>query len=175
MVAESDQQILIQFFRLVGFLQFDDLVQIQSVQFQIQGIGHNLRLENILLVRKGTGMPWQVVIDLHKTQGDKPVEPGIGNLLHGLLIAIAPDQMNQGLPLAFLRRGKHHAVNVLGAFVDDFLFRDAVLLCLLRHTGNQFASCPDSIFFDGILIHGVNDLLTVTLVLLNPGILLRHR
>ena len=41
-------------------------------------------------------------------------------------------------------------VNIIG-----FLLGNAVLQCLLGHTGNQLPPCPYSIFFDSILIHNI--------------------
>ena len=155
MIAERDQQILIQFLCLIDLLEFNDLVQIQTGQLQIQRVRQNLRLVGILLIREGTGVARQIIIDLHEAQGNKTVEPCIGNLLHRLPIAIPADQTYQRLPLLNLSRSQHHAVYVLSAFIENFLFRDAELLRLLGHTGDQLPSSPDSVFLNCILIHGV--------------------
>ena len=153
MVAQCDEKVLIQSFRVVGLLHGDHLVDIQPVQLQLQRVGDDAGLESVLIIGKGAGVSRQVVVDFHEPQRHEAVKPGVGHFLHGLTIAVSPDEAYERLTLLNLGRGQHRAVNVLGPLVDDFLLCDAVLLRSLGDAGDQLPPGPYRVFLNGILIH----------------------
>ena len=54
----------------------------------MQNITQNLRLERAGTVGKDANVGGQIVVDLHKAQGNKTVEPSVGNLFHDLCVAL---------------------------------------------------------------------------------------
>lgn len=100
-VALRQQQIAIESFGVVALDILRHLATIQSRQIKMQHIVQDLRLECAGCVREHTDMGGQIVVDLHKAQGNKAVEPSVGNLFHNLLITLFLDLLDEFLPLGF--------------------------------------------------------------------------
>ena len=104
-VALRQQQIAVEGFGVVALDILRHLAAVQSRQIKVQHVVQDLRLECAGSIREHADMGGQVVVDLHKAQGDKAVEPSVGNLFHDLLIALFLDLLDEFLPLGlFLRR-----------------------------------------------------------------------
>ena len=86
-VALRQQQIAIETFGVVAFDILRNFLPVQSRKVKVQDITSNLRLERAGTVGKDTNVGGQIVVDLHKAQGNKTVEPSVGNLFHNLCIA----------------------------------------------------------------------------------------
>ena len=152
-IALHDQQVLEQILTLVGALQLIDLVHVQTIEFQMDCLGEDLRLELPGVVCEHTDVGGQIAVDLHEAQGGKTVKPRVGHFLHDLLVALLLDVPDQRLPLALLGLRQKMAVYALGIRVTGILRSDSVYHGPLGDTLDQLAPCPDSVFFNGILIH----------------------
>ena len=119
----------------------------------MDGFGENLRVEGIVLIRKNTHTGGQIPVDLHKTQSNKAVEPGVGNLLDCLLVAIGMDSLNQRPALFYFVRRQHNAIHAGSIRRNHFLVRDSILQCFLGHPGNQLPPRPDCVFFNCVFVH----------------------
>jgi len=86
-VALRQKQIAIETFRVVALDILRNLFTVQPRKVKVQDIAQNLRLERAGTVGKDTNVGGQIVVDLHKAQGNKTVEPSVGNLFHNLCIA----------------------------------------------------------------------------------------
>ena len=104
-VALRQQQIAVEGFGVVALDILRHLAAIQSRQIKVQHIVQDLRLECAGSIREHADMGGQIVVDLHKAQGDEAVEPSVGNLFHDLLVALFLDFLDEFLSLGlFLRR-----------------------------------------------------------------------
>ena len=110
-IALRQQQVAVQGFGLVVFYVFCHLGVVQPGQLQMQRIPKDLRLKRTGGIGEHTDVGGQVVIDLHKAQGDKAVEPSVGNLLHDLIIPLFLHQPDQLLPLGSFLCGKQPSAN----------------------------------------------------------------
>ena len=119
----------------------------------MQGFVNDLRFEVVFLVRKYTHTGRKVAVDLHKTQSDKAVEPGIGNLLHHFFKTFMVNLRNQCSALIFLNIRQDCTIDAVSCSINDIILFNSILHCFLGHTLNQFSSCPDSEFFNCILVH----------------------
>ena len=152
-VTLHDQQIFIQFFGFFGIFQLIDLFHIQSIQIQMNSFGYNLRLKVVFLVREYTHMRRKIAVDFHKSQSRKSVKPSVGNLLHDLLISFIVNLGNQSLTLFLFIGSEDFAANAVRIGGLDIILCDAVFHTFQGNTGDQLCSCPDSKFFNRILIH----------------------
>ena len=119
----------------------------------MNGFGYNLRSKVILLVREYTHMGREVAVDLHETQGREAVEPSVGNLLHNLLISFIVNLGNQSLTLLLFISSEDFATNAVRIGILNVVLCDTVFHTFQGNTGDQLCSCPDSKFFNRILIH----------------------
>ena len=125
-VALDDDHVLEQGVVIVGVLQIIDLLHVQAVQLHVDGLGQNLRLEAVLVIREHTDAAGQIAVDLHEAQGGEAVEPGIGDLLHDLFIALFPDPRDQGGALLPLLGGKDTAMHAGGVLIPVAVSGDFV-------------------------------------------------
>ena len=152
-ITLHDQQIFIQFFGLFCIFQLIDLFHIQSIQIQMNGFGYNLWLKIVFLVREHTHMGRKIAVDFHESQSREAVEPSIGNFLHDLLISFIVDLGNQSLALCFFIGSQHLSANAVRIGVHHVVLGNTVFHAFQGNTSNQLGSCPDSKFFNRILIH----------------------
>ena len=152
-VTLHDQKIFIQFFGLFCIFQLINLFHIESIQIQMNGFGYNLWSEIVFLIRKYTHMGRKVAIDFHESQSREAVEPSIGNLLHDLLISFIVNLANQSLTLLLFIGSKDFATNAVRIGILNVVLCDTVFHTFQGNTGDQLCSCPDSKFFNRILIH----------------------
>ena len=101
-IALNDEHVLKERIIIVCILQSIDFLHIKPIQLHGNCFGQDLRLKVILIIRENTNAGRKIAIDLHKPEGNKPVEPCIGDLLHDLLIPFFTDLSNQSLTLMFL-------------------------------------------------------------------------
>ena len=153
-VALDNHQILEQTVVIVGLLIGVDLFHVQAVQLQVDGLGEDLGLEGVGIIGKHPHMGGQIAVHLHKTQGDEPVEPGIGDLLHHFPVAFGPDVLDQRPALGFLLRGQRPLQRGVSGGVTGVLLGDLIIGSPLADPGNQLPSGPDCILFDCVFIHG---------------------
>ena len=152
-VALHDQQVFIQFFRLVGVLHLVDLAHVKAFEFQMNRLVQNLRLKSAIVIGEHANMGGQIAIDLHEAQSGKAVKPGIGRLFHDLLIALLADSLNQGGALTLLRLRQQVTIHGIRAGIARVLFRYSIYLCALPDAVDQLDTRPDGVLFDGVLIH----------------------
>ena len=129
----------------------------------MNGFGYNLRLKIVFLVRKYTHMGRNVAVDFHKSQSREAVEPSVGNLLHDLLISFIINLGNQSLTLLLFIGSKDFAANAVHISILNVALCDTVFHTFQGNTGDQLCSCPDSKFFNRILIHYIHPLNKSTL------------
>ena len=99
-------------------------------------------------------MRGQASIYLCKTQGFKPVKPGVSHFLHDLLAALFALLLNspdQGLALAFLSAGKQVPVHAVGIIITGAFFDDAIYSSTLGHAIGQLAPRLHGIFPDAFV------------------------
>ena len=152
-VALHNQQIFIQFFGLFRIFQLIDFFHIESIQIQMNGFGYNLRPKIVFLVREYTHMGRKIAVDFHKSQSREAIEPSVSNLLHDLLIAFIVNLGNQSLTLFLFISSEDFAANAVRIGGLDIILCDTVFHAFQGNTGDQLCSCPDSKFFNRILIH----------------------
>ena len=87
-VALRQKQIAIETFGVVAFDILRNFLPVQPRKVKVQDIAQNLRLERTGAVGKDANMGGQIVVDLHEAQGNKAVEPSVGNLFHDLCVAL---------------------------------------------------------------------------------------
>ncbi len=119
----------------------------------MNGFGYNLRLKVVFLIREHTHMRRKIAVDFHESQGRKAVKPGVGNLLHDLLIAFIINLGNESLTLFLFIGSENFASNAVRIGILNVVLCDTVFHTFQGNTGNQLCSCPDSKFFNRILIH----------------------
>ena len=119
----------------------------------MNGFGYNLRLKVVFLVRKYTHMRRKIAVDFHESQSREAVEPSIGNLLHDLLISFIVNLGNQSLTLFLFIGSEDFSANTVRIGILNVVLCDTVFHTFQRNTGDQLCSCPDSKFFNRILIH----------------------
>ena len=144
-------------------------------QVGIEGPGDNIRLQLVgIFAGEHPDMIRQVVVDLHKPDGNQTVEPGIGNLLHhkteGLsvihFLGLLPDGSCQGIALP--DSGTGHLGIFLGADVkklqvgggllqgrSNLPFRDSQQSCLEGYIINELSPGVDGKHLNGGFIHGI--------------------
>ena len=86
-VALRQKQIAIETFGVIALDILRNFLPVQSRKVKVQDITQNLRFERAGTVGKSANMGGQIVVDLHKAQRNKAVEPSVGNLFHNLCIA----------------------------------------------------------------------------------------
>ena len=86
-VALRQKQIAIETFGVIALDILRNFLPVQSRKVKVQDITQNLRFERAGTVGKDANMGGQIVVDLHKAQRNKAVEPSVGNLFHNLCIA----------------------------------------------------------------------------------------
>ena len=152
-VALHNQQIFIQFFGLFRIFQLIDFFHIESIQIQMNGFGYNLRPKIVFLVRDYTHMGRKIAVDFHESQSRETVEPSVGNLLHDLFISFIVNLSNESLTLLLFISGEDFAANTIRIGILNVVLCDTVFHTFQGNTGDQLCSCPDSKFFNRILIH----------------------
>ncbi len=152
-VALGNDQVLEQFIVLVAILQSVDLLHIQAIQLQIYGLGKNLRLKSVTVIRKYPHTAGQIPIDLHKTQSGKAVKPCIGDLFHHRLVAFMVNSHNQGLTLFLFCGSQHLTMHTVRPRVTAVVLSNTINRCPLRYARNELSACPHCVFFYRILIH----------------------
>ena len=119
----------------------------------MNGFGYNLRLKVVFLVREYTHMGRKVAVYFHESQSREAVEPSVGNLLHDLFISFIVNLGNQSLTLLLFIGSEDFAANAVRIGILNVVLCDTVLHTFQGNTGDQLCSCPDSKFFNRILIH----------------------
>ena len=119
----------------------------------MNSFGYNLRLKVVFLVREYSHMGRKITVDFHKSQSREAVKPSVGNLLHDLLIAFIVNLGNESLTLFLFIGSEDFAANAVRIGILNVVLCDTVLHTFQGNTGDQLCSCPDSKFFNRILIH----------------------
>ena len=125
----------------------------------MNSFGYNLRLKAVFLVREHTHMRRKIAVYFHESQSREAVEPSVSNLLHDLLISFIVNLSNQSLTLLLFIGSEDFAANAVRIGILNFVLSDTVFHTFQGNTGDQFCSCPDSKFFNRILIHNFLHLL----------------
>lgn len=114
----------------------------------------DLRLKGPASIGEHPDVGGQVVVHLHEPQGDEAVEPGVGHLLHHLVIALLGDGVEQvpALLLFLCREGL--AIDGGCTGLPGSLGGDAILVGPLGHLGEEFLPGPHGEGLDGFLVHG---------------------
>ena len=160
---------------LVGILQIEDALFFVLGKLQITGERCLDQIGQLLPGDLAGKHPHrEIAVDLHKADGDQPVEPCIGNLLDELLqllfrliVGIEATHMGgkvlilvhrplapDGLDIAAAQI-KHQFLVGAGLRLHDAFFGDAVPLQLERHICDQLAACFHRKLLDGCLFHSV--------------------
>ena len=127
-VALRQQQIAVEGFGVVALDVLRHLAAVQSRQIKVQHIVQDLRLERTGCVREHTDMGGQIVVDLHKAQGDKAVEPSVGNLFHDLFIALFLDLLDEFLPLGLFLRCQQPTIQGVRRSVTETGLVNSILI-----------------------------------------------
>ena len=125
-VALRNHQVLEEFAVLVVFLERIDLLHVEPVHLQVDGLGHNLRLEGPGIVAEHANMARQVVVHLHKAERAKAVEPGVGHFFYHLLKTLAADFLNQGRTLLLFDIRKHAPVHRTCVRINSGVLTNAI-------------------------------------------------
>ena len=119
----------------------------------MNSFGDNLRLKVVFLVSEYTHMGRKIAIDFHKSQSRESIEPSVGNLLHDLLISFIVNLGNESLTLPLFIGSEDFTANAVRIGIHHVILRNTVFHAFQGNTGDQLSSCPDSKFFNRILIH----------------------
>ena len=158
-VALGDQQVFVEFLGLVCVFETIDLFHVQAVQIQVEGFVDDLGLEVVFLVGEDPHVGGQISVDLHEAQGNEPVEPGIGNLLHHLFIVLGLDLGNQGPALGFFCVGQDLPVDTVYSRREAIVLFDPILHRFLGHPLDQRSARPNREFFNCVFVHGILSIL----------------
>ena len=160
---------------LVGILQLEDALFFVLGKLQIAGERCLDQIRQFLPGDLAGKHPHrEIAVDLHKADGDQPVEPCIGDLLDELfqllfrfiggieaahmgskvLILVHSPHATNGLDIA-VAKVKHQLLVRAGLRLHDAFFGDAVPLQLERHICDQLAACFHRKLLDGCLFHSV--------------------
>jgi len=152
-VALRQQQIAVKGFGVVVLDILRYLAAVQSRQIKVQHVVQNLRLERAGCVREYTDVGGQIVVNLHKTQGNKAVEPGVGNLFHDLLIAFFFDLLDEFLPLGLFFRRQQPPIEGVRRSVTKAGLVNSILIGTLGDLSNQLVPRPDRKLLNCVLVH----------------------
>lgn len=98
-------------------------------------------------------MGGQVVVDLHKAQGNKAVEPSVGNLFHDLLIAFFLDLLDEFLPLGLFLRCQQPPIQCVRRSVTEAGLVNSILIGALGNLSDQLVPRPDRKLLNCVLVH----------------------
>ena len=152
-VALRQQQIAVEAFGVVALDVLRHLAAVQPRQIEVQHVVQYLRLERAGSVREHADMGGQIVVDLHKAQGNKAVEPSVGDCFHDLLIALFLDLLDEPLPLGLFLRRQRPPVERVRRSVPEAGLVNAILIGTLGNLSNQLISRPDRKLLNCVLVH----------------------
>ena len=152
-VALRDDEILIQILIILLLDKFIYLFFVDPVKLDRHRFFQYFGIKFVIFVAENSHSRRQKIIDLHIAQGDKAIEPCIGNLLHHLLITFLTNLRNQRRTLFLLRIGQQpsacgHVRIVVVALLLDFIFKS-----LLPDRFNKLHSRLYRKLFYSIFIH----------------------
>ena len=98
-------------------------------------------------------MGGQIVVDLHKAQGDEAVEPSVGNLFHDLLIALFLDLLYKFLPLGLFLRRQQPPIKSVRRSVTEAGLVNSILIGTLGNLSDQLVPRPDRKLLNCVLVH----------------------
>ena len=119
----------------------------------MNSFGYNLRLKVVFLVCEHTHMGRKIAVDFHKSQSGEAVKPRVDNLLHDLFISFIVNLGNQSLTLFLFIGSEDFAANAIRIGILNVFLCDTIFHTFQGNAGDQLCSCPDSKFFNRILIH----------------------
>ena len=152
-VALRQKQIAIETFGVVALDILRNFLPVQPRKVKVQDITQNLRFECAGAVRKHANMGGQIVVDLHKAQGDKAVEPSVGNLFHDLLIALFLDLLDEFLPLGLFLRRQQPTIQCVRRSVTEAGLVNSILIGTLGNLSDQLFPRPDRKLLNCVLVH----------------------
>ena len=98
-------------------------------------------------------MGGQIIVDLHKAQGDEAVEPSVGNLFHDLLIALFLDLLDEFLPLGLFLRRQQPPIERVRRSVTEAGLVNSILIGTLGNLSDQLVPRPDRKLLNCAFIH----------------------
>ena len=174
-VALLDEQQPEQLVQLVLVFQAQDSIflSVGEGQLRVKGRCHQIRFDFAALGGQDADAGRQIVVDLHETDGDQPVEPGVGNLFQDVLVGrgvvavflFPADHLRQFLALRDriaadgirLRSSdviKLHRPGRLRQRVFDAVRCDPHQSCAVLNIRNKLIPSPDCKVFYGCFVHG---------------------
>ena len=152
-VALRQQQIAVESFGVVALDILCHLAAIQPRQVKVQHIVQNLRLKRAGSVREHADMGGQIVVDLHKAQGDEAVEPSVGNLFHDLLVALFLDFLDEFLSLGLFLRRQQPPIQCVRRSDTEAGLVNSILIGTLGNLRDQLIPRPDRKLLNCVLVH----------------------
>ena len=152
-VTLRQQQIAVEGFRVIALDILRHLAAVQSRQIKVQHIVQDLRLECAGSIREHADMGGQIVVDLHKAQGDEAVEPSVGNLFHDLLVALFLDFLDEFLSLGLFLRRQQPTIQGVRRGVTKAGLVNSILIGTLRNLSDQLVPRPDRKLLNCVLVH----------------------
>ena len=152
-VALCQQQIAVEGFGVVALDVLRHLAAVQSRQIKVQHVVQDLRLERAGSIREHADMGGQIIVDLQKAQGNKAVEPSVGNLFHDLLIALFLDLLDEFLPLGLFLRRQQPTIQGVRRGVTKAELVNSILIGTLGNLSDQLVPRPDRKLLNCVLVH----------------------
>ena len=130
-IAQTDDQIPVKLLIRLFFQQFQHFSPVAELLRQAERLGEDLRPKGALAVGKYPDLNRKIAVDLHKTEGDEAVKPGVGGLLDDGLSTSQPYHLGQFFTLSIPR--------------NTAVFADPQLIEPLSGSCHERLSCKDRI------------------------------